>query len=95
MQTISASIEGSLPEHTERWQAKKRESVVKYGEIIADNLSKAGWSCGCVSTVDSNGQIIFVADAHRDDGKRLVVRADEKLTAFVGLESAIRRTIEE
>jgi hypothetical protein len=23
-----------------------------------------------------------VADAHRDDGKRFIVRADEKLTAF-------------
>jgi hypothetical protein len=30
------------------------------------------------------------ADAHRGDGKRFVVRADEKLTAFVELESAIR-----
>jgi hypothetical protein len=30
---------------------------------------------------------IFVADPHRDDGKRFVVRADEKLTAFVELES--------
>jgi len=28
-------------------------------------------------------------DAHRDDGKRFVVRADEKLTAFLELESAI------
>jgi hypothetical protein len=26
---------------------------VKYWEIIAHNLSKAGWSWGCVSTVDS------------------------------------------
>jgi hypothetical protein len=25
---------------------------VKYWEIFADNLSKAGWSWGCVSTVD-------------------------------------------
>ena len=25
---------------------------------------------------------MFVADAHRDDGKRFVLRADEKLTAF-------------
>jgi hypothetical protein len=39
--------------------------------------------------VDSNGQTIFVADAHRDDGKRFVVHADEKLTAFLELESAI------
>jgi hypothetical protein len=39
--------------------------------------------------VDSNGRTIFVADAHRDHGKRFVVHADEKLTAFVELESAI------
>jgi hypothetical protein len=38
---------------------------VKYWEIIADNLSKAGWSWGCVSAVDSQGRTIFVADAHR------------------------------
>jgi hypothetical protein len=40
--------------------------------------------------VDSRGRPIWIADAHRDDGKRFVVRADEKLTAFVELESAIR-----
>jgi hypothetical protein len=39
--------------------------------------------------VDHQGRTIFVADAHRDDGKRFVVRADEKLTAFMELESAI------
>jgi hypothetical protein len=30
------------------------ENEVKYWEIIADNLSKAGWSWGCVSALDSN-----------------------------------------
>jgi hypothetical protein len=30
-------------------------------------------------------------DAHHGDGKRFVVRADEKLTAFLELESAIKR----
>jgi hypothetical protein len=40
--------------------------------------------------VDSDGRTIFVADADRDDGKRFVVRADEKLTVFLELESAIR-----
>jgi hypothetical protein len=63
---------------------------VKYWEIIAHNLSKAGWSWGCVSAIDSSGRTIFVADAHRDDGKRFVVRSDGKLTAFVELEAAIR-----
>jgi len=63
---------------------------VKYWELIADNLSKAGWSWGCVSAVDSCGGTIFVADAHCGDGNRFVVRADEKLTAFLELESEIR-----
>jgi hypothetical protein len=62
---------------------------VKYWELIADNLSKAGWSWGCVSAIDSNGRTIWIADAHRDNGKRFVVRADEKLSAFLQLESAI------
>jgi hypothetical protein len=59
-------------------------------EIIADNLSKAGWRLGCVSALDSHGRTIWITDAHRDDGKRFVVHADEKLTAFLELESAIR-----
>jgi hypothetical protein len=50
---------------------------------------KAGWSWGCVSAVDSKGRTIWIADAHRDDGKRFVVRADEKLTAFVELGGAL------
>jgi hypothetical protein len=37
--------------------------------------------------VDSHGRTIFVADAYRD-GQRFIVRADEKLTAFMELESA-------
>jgi hypothetical protein len=43
-----------------------------------------------VSAGDSQGRTIWIADAHRGDGKRVVVRADEKLTAFVELEAAIR-----
>jgi hypothetical protein len=31
-----------------------------------------------------------VADAHRGNGKRFIVRTDEKLISFVDLESAIR-----
>ncbi len=57
---------------------------------IADNLSKAGWSWGCVSAVDSDGRTIWIVDPHRDNGKRFVARAEEKLTAFVELEAAIR-----
>jgi hypothetical protein len=45
---------------------------------------------GYVSAIDSNGRTIWIADAHRGDGKRFVVRADERLAAFIELESAIR-----
>ena len=43
-------------------------------------LTQGGPSCG---------RTIWIVDAHRDDGKRFVVRADEKLTAFVELERTI------
>jgi len=36
-----------------------------------------------------NGRTIWIADANRD-GKRFVVRAGEKLTAFLEVESGIR-----
>jgi hypothetical protein len=62
--------------------------VKYYWEIIADNLGKAGWSWGCVAAIDSSGRTIWIADAHRGDGKHFIVRADEKLTAFIELESA-------
>jgi hypothetical protein len=62
---------------------------VREWETIADNLSKAGWSWGCVSALDTQGRTIWITDAHCDDGKRFVVHADEKLTAFLELEAAI------
>jgi hypothetical protein len=62
---------------------------VRCWELTADNLSKAGWSWGCISALDSEGRTIWIADAHRGDGQRFVVHADEKLTAFLELERAI------
>jgi hypothetical protein len=32
--------------------------------------------------LDSQGRTIWIVDAHRGDGKRFVVRSEEKLTAF-------------
>jgi hypothetical protein len=66
-----------------------------YWEIVADRLSKAGWSLGWVLAVDSEGRTIWIVDAH-GYGKRFIVRADccaetgaaEKLTAFPEFESA-------
>jgi hypothetical protein len=61
---------------------------MKDWEVVADNLKKAGWSVGWVSTVDREGRTIWIVDAH-GYGKRFIVRADEKLTAFVELQRAI------
>jgi hypothetical protein len=66
-------------------------ACVKYWVIIADNLSKAGWSWSCVSALDCELRTIWIVDAHRDNGKRFVVRADEKLTAFVEPQANGRR----
>src|SRR5438132_8199220 len=71
----------------------KKEGIgraLKYWKIIADNLKKRGWSYGYVSALDSWGRTIWIADAHRGDGKRFVVHADELLTAFLELQSAVR-----
>ena len=69
-----------------------KSARVKSWEVIADNLSKAGWSWGCVSTIDSEGRTIWIADAHRD-GKRFVVHADDKLTVFMELERVTRESL--
>ncbi len=40
--------------------------------------------------IAAQGRTIWIVDAHRGDGKRFVVHADELLTAFLELESVIR-----
>jgi hypothetical protein len=51
---------------------------MKYWEIIADNLGKAGWSLGYVSAIDSNGRPIWIADAHQGDEKRCLKKERER-----------------
>jgi hypothetical protein len=62
-----------------------KQKAAKYWEIIADNLKKAGFSVGWVSVLDNEDRTIWIADAHRN-GRRFIVRADDKLTAFLELE---------
>jgi len=38
---------------------ENRSDGMKYWEAIADNLSKAGWSWGCVAAIDREGRTIF------------------------------------
>jgi hypothetical protein len=44
---------------------------------------------GWVSAIDPQGRTIWIVDAQRGDGRRFIVRADEKLTAFVELERQV------
>jgi hypothetical protein len=37
--------------------------------------------------------VAWIADAHRGDGKRFVVQADKKLTAFLELERVTRESL--
>jgi hypothetical protein len=62
---------------------------MKRWEVIADRLSRAGWSLGWASAIDSSGRRIWIADAHRDEGQRFIVHPDDELTAFLELERAV------
>jgi hypothetical protein len=63
---------------------------MKYWEIIADTLHKAGWRCGCISSTDDDGRQFWIVAVERENAGRFIVQADEKLTAFMELEAAIR-----
>jgi len=49
----------------QHWPHSEWPKRMKYWEIIADNLKKAGWSLGYVSAIHSNGRTIWIADAYR------------------------------
>jgi integrase len=53
-----------------------RTRRVKYWEIIADNLKKAGWRCGSISITDHDGRQFWVVAAERADAGRFIVHAD-------------------
>jgi hypothetical protein len=59
---------------------------VKFWEVIADNLSKTGWSLRWVLAVDSEGRTIWIADAHRGDGKRFRCACRRKAGDVCGIE---------
>jgi hypothetical protein len=52
-----------------------RSGLVRHWKIIAANLSKASWSWGCVSAIDSNGRTIWIAAAHQGDEKRCLKKS--------------------
>ena len=63
VQNLSNSNVMLIPSNWKRYPTALLYAV-KYSEIIADNLSKAGWSWGCVSAIDSGGHTIWIAETH-------------------------------
>ena len=60
---------------------------MKYWELIADKLSKAGWTWGYCSAVTQHGWR-WVVDARSKD-YRYIVESDELLSAFLELEAML------
>ena len=72
----------------------KRAAVTtapKYWEMIADGLGRAGWTWGHVSYFAGDGRKMFCADAHRGDGRRFIVHAEDLAVAFIELEAQCRK----
>ena len=63
---------------------------MKYWEIIADNLSKAGFSVGWVSRIVFGGRTIWMLTRIAAKESVSLCVADEILTAFLELEAVIR-----
>ena len=61
---------------------------MNYWEIMADNLSTAGWSWGYCSAVTRDGWC-YVVDADCGDGRRFIVHSDKLLSAFLELEATL------
>jgi len=68
--------------------------VKRTWEIIAENLSQASFSWGCSSEIDSTGRVIFTAEAYSRDGRRFIVLANQRFTAFLELHAAIHPQLE-
>ena len=69
------------------WAAMGRAMSIQFAPLPLFILKwTAGWSAfsqrrlelGLRLSDDASGRTIWIADAHRDDGKRFVVRAEEK-----------------
>jgi hypothetical protein len=69
---------------------KGKTGKLKRGwETARDNLGKARWNCGYISSSDRKGRQFWVVAAERRDAGRFIVQSDEMLAAFLELESAI------
>jgi len=57
--------------------------------IIAHKFQQSRLELGSIPRTDRNGRQFWVVAAEREPAGRFIVRADEKLTAFLELQRAI------
>jgi hypothetical protein len=72
---------------------ERKSGRIRPREVMGDHrrqTQQGRMELGWVRAIDSEGRTIWIADAHRGDGKRFIVHADEKLRGFLKLESVTR-----
>jgi len=74
------------------WSNGVQKAVDEYVGQIGASFELIG-SQFIITSTDHKGRQFRVVAAEREDGGRFIVRADEKLTAFVELEKAIHREV--
>jgi hypothetical protein len=74
------------------WRAKAAESVrvKRYWEIIPAISRKPAGTCATLPLWIRTSERSRFTDAHCGDGKRVIVRADERLAAYFEVERAIK-----
>src|SRR5207249_5479734 len=65
-----------------------RRRVETSGDVINEAST---WSATVCRALILRARELFPADARRDNGRKFIVSADEKLTAFLELESQVSR----
>lgn len=67
--------------------------IPSYWELVADEIRREGWSIGW-ARVATDDRLLWSADAHRDDGRRFIARAEELATAMIELQKMTREASE-
>jgi hypothetical protein len=63
--------------------------VERFWQTLADDLTKAGWGCGSISSTNHEGRQYWLVAAEREDAGRLIIHAHDMPTAFLELHAAI------
>jgi hypothetical protein len=86
---LAARVAGGRPIECGKWSRGVFEIS---GRHAACRKSESSRNAADYAKI-SEGRTIWIADAHRDDEKRFVMHADEKLSAFLELERVARKSL--